>query len=409
MAHGPEARCGVGRYRSIGLRLHLPAMAMSKSRAHEGPDGLRGLRILFIVPYPLGIAPSQRFRFEQYFGELDRRGIQYTVRPFLDHEAMGILYKNGNLGLKVWKVMRGFALRLIDLFRVGAYDVVFIHREAVPLGPPIIEWMMCRLSGKRVVFDFDDAIWLRNTSEGNPIISYLKRYRNADDLCRWATVVSCGNRYLCHHAALFNRNVVHNPTTIDTVGHHNRVRQFPATIQRVVIGWTGTHSTIRYLEQLVPVLQKLRSRFDFELLVIADRPPEFALDGLRFVPWNKATEIDDLLRMHVGIMPLEDDAWSRGKCGFKALQYMALGIPAIVSPVGVNTEIVQQGTNGFICADDAQWEATLSQILQSPTILPALSAAARITVEERYSVRSNTGNFLGLLGIGIELNNAIGN
>jgi glycosyltransferase involved in cell wall biosynthesis len=372
-------------------------MAKGDRSAHVGSDATRGLRILFIVPYPLGIAPSQRFRFEQYFAELDRRAIRYTVRPFLDTEAMGILYKSGNLGLKVWKVLRGMALRLTDLFRVRDYDVVFIHREAVPLGPPVIEWVLCKLTGKRVVFDFDDAIWLRNTSEGNPIISYLKRYRNADDLCRWATVVSCGNRYLCDHARLFNPHVVHNPTTIDTVGHHNRVRVFAETMGKVVIGWTGTHSTIRYLEQLVPVLQRLRTRFDFELLVIADRAPEFSVEGMRFVPWKKDTEIDDLLQMHVGIMPLEDDAWSRGKCGFKALQYMALGIPAIVSPVGVNTEIVQHGTNGFVCADAAAWEQTLAEVLTRPKHLATLSAAARHTIEERYSVVANTGNFIRLL------------
>jgi len=364
-----------------------------------GTDGYLSLRVLFIVPYPLGIAPSQRFRFEQYFAELDKRGIHYTVRPFLDTEAMGILYKSGNLGLKVWKVLRGFALRLTDLFRVNAHDVVFIHREAVPIGPPVLEWIICKLYRKCVVFDFDDAIWLRNTSEGNPIISYLKRYRNADDLCRWATVVSCGNRYLCDHARLFNANVVLNPTTIDTIGHHNRVRHFPDSIDKVVIGWTGTHSTIRYLTQLMPVLQRLRTRFDFELLVIADRPPEFAMDGLRFVPWCKDTEIDDLLMMHVGMMPLEDDAWSRGKCGFKALQYMALGIPAIVSPVGVNSNIVQHGANGYICADDAAWEQTLTEILSRPQQLSTLSQAARQTIEARYSVVANTDNFLGLMGI----------
>lgn len=352
-----------------------------------------------MVPYPLGIAPSQRFRFEQYFAELDHRGVSYTVRPFLDEAAMAVLYRKGSYVLKAWKVLVGFVKRFADLFHLSKFDTVFIHREAVPLGPPLIEWVVCKLFKKRVVFDFDDAIWLKNTSEGNPFIALLKRYRNADNLCEWATVVSCGNAYLCDHARLFNHQVVLNPTTIDTVLHHNRTKQYATAPSKVVVGWTGTHSTIPYLERLMPTLVELREKYDFELLVIADRTPSFTFNGLRFVPWNKTTEIDDLLLMDVGIMPLDDDAWSRGKCGFKALQYMALGIPALVSPVGVNTEIVVHGTNGYLCATETEWRQMLEAIFANPAVLPTMSNAARKTVEQRYSVQSNTQNFLELVGV----------
>lgn len=366
--------------------------------ANSASNPTKSRSVLFVVPYPLGIAPSQRFRFEQYFAELDRLGLSYTVRPFLDAAAMAVLYRKGSYLLKIWKVLIGFAKRISDLYRMSSYDTIFIHREAVPLGPPIIEWLICNLFGKRVVFDFDDAIWLKNTSEGNPFIALLKRYRNADNLCQWATVVSCGNAYLCNHARLFNANVVLNPTTIDTQLHHNRVKNYASAPQKVVVGWTGTHSTIPYLERLIPTLNQLRENFDFELLVIADRAPTFAFDGLRFVPWNKTTEIDDLLLMDVGIMPLDDDDWSRGKCGFKALQYMALGIPALVSPVGVNTEIVTHGANGFLCANETDWKQVLTSIFTHPAQLPQMSQAARKTVEERYSVQSNTQNFLSIVG-----------
>lgn len=356
--------------------------------------GSQRKRILFLVPYPLGIAPSQRFRFEQYFPMLRQQGIDFDVRPFLDDEAMQVIYRKGNLMLKVWKVIAGFASRKWDLLYLGRYDVVFIHREAAPIGPPIFEWLITKVFHKRVIFDFDDAIWIPNTSASNPFITLFKRYRNAENTCAWAWKVSCGNAYLRDHALRFNASAVVNPTTIDTDGLHNRVKAYSGG--RPVIGWTGTHSTIPYLNRLVPILRELEKELDFEFLVIADQRPDFELKSLRFVPWNKATEIDDLLRMDVGLMPLEDDLWAKGKCGFKALQYMALGIPAIVSPVGVNTEIVTHGLNGWVCNSDSEWYEVLRKAITSPEHLPEFSLAARSTVVNRYSVRSNTDNFLRL-------------
>jgi glycosyltransferase involved in cell wall biosynthesis len=350
--------------------------------------------ILFLVPYPLGIAPSQRFRFEQYFGALDAAGYSYEVKPFLDNRAMIYLYEPGNFVRKVWKVNLGLLKRFLQLFSLGKYDYVFIHREAAAIGPPIYEWLISKFFGIKVIFDFDDAIWLHNTSSSNSVISFFKRYRNADNTSSWAYKVSCGNQYLADHAAKFNTSVVVNPTTIDTLNHHNQIKTFDHN--KLVIGWTGTHSTIKYLEELMPLLVELEKTYDFELLVIADQKPEFSLKSLRYKQWNKKSEIDDLLEMDVGIMPLKNDKWASGKCGFKALQYMALGIPAIVSPVGVNTRIVDHLKNGWICNSQEEWKEALVEIIQNKAKLKELSEAARIKIEEHYSVKSNTANFLHL-------------
>jgi glycosyltransferase involved in cell wall biosynthesis len=150
------------------------------------------------------------------------------------------------------------------------------------------------------------------------------------------------------------------------------------------------------LDAIVPILKKLEKEFDFNVLVIADRKPDFDLKSLQFVAWNKQSEIDDLLKMDVGVMPLENDKWANGKCGFKALQYMALGIPAIVSPVGVNTKIVDHGTNGWLCQSPEEWERVLRQILEKQLELKDFSVAARTKIEAHYSVKSNTLNFLHL-------------
>jgi glycosyltransferase involved in cell wall biosynthesis len=350
------------------------------------------MNLLFLVPYPLGVAPSQRFRFEQYFSALEKNNISFVIVPFLDDKVWDILYQKRNFVHKIFAVLKGFIKRYLLLFSLGKYDYVFIHREAAPVGPPILEWLIAKVFRKKIIFDFDDAIWIPNTSESNKFFSFLKFYGNTKSICKWAYKVSCGNDYLCDFAKQFNNNVVYNPTTIDTENYHNQTKQ--TTNSKVVIGWTGSHSTVQYLDDLIPVFKELEKQYPFELCVISDRKPDFELKSLNFVQWAKETEIEDLLRFDIGIMPLRNDKWSNGKCGFKALQYMSLGIPALVSPVGVNTKIVDHNINGFICNTNEEWEKYLAQLLSDENKLKELSAKTREKIISKYSVQSNTDNFL---------------
>lgn len=358
----------------------------------------RVLRILFLIPYPSGQAPSQRFRFEQYVSILEARGHEYRLAPFLSDATWRILYQPGQAVRKALGIMGGFGRRLGHVLAAPGYDFVFVHREAAPLGPPVLEWLLANVLRKRLVYDFDDAIWLANTSEANKLAAGLKWHHKVDSICRWAYKNSCGNDYLAAYARQFNASTVINPTTIDTEHLHNQVRDQLAP-GPLVIGWTGTHSTLKYLRPLVPVLAQLEGEgLEFELRVISNQPPDFeqSLRSLRYLPWQKVTEIPDLLTFHIGLMPLEDDPWAQGKCAFKALQYMALGIPALVSPVGMNTEVVQDGVNGYICREPADWLHHLRQLLTDAAHRQRLGLAARATIEQRYSVHANTANFLGL-------------
>ncbi|UYZ65176.1 glycosyltransferase [Hymenobacter weizhouensis] len=353
------------------------------------------MRILFVVPYPIGKAPSQRFRFEQYLDFLTQEGHSWRMAPFISNQTWAILYKPGHTLAKAAGILAGFARRVVLLFSVPQYDYVFVHREASPIGPPVFEWVISRLLSKRVIYDFDDAIWIPNTSEANKLVAGVKWHHKVQSICRWAYKVSCGNAYLRDYARQFNPNAIINPTTIDTVHLHNQVKD-QSEPGRLVIGWTGTHSTLKYLHQVVPVLARLEQEFDFEFRVISNQPPELPLRSLVYVPWRKETEIADLLAFHVGLMPLEDDPWAKGKCAFKALQYMALGIPALVSPVGMNTEVVQEGVNGNVCATAAEWENSLRRLLQNPGLRQEMGRHARQTIEQRYSVTANRRNFLEL-------------
>ncbi|MBC6607172.1 glycosyltransferase family 4 protein [Hymenobacter sp. BT188] len=353
------------------------------------------MHILFIMPYPHGRAPSQRFRFEQYLDFLTEVGHTYELAPFISEATWAILYKPGHTLAKAMGILGGFLRRVRLMFSVQSYDYVFIHREASPIGPPLFEWLIAKGLGKRIIYDFDDAIWITNTSEANKIAASFKWHHKVESICRWSYKVSCGNKYLRDYAQQFTQRAIINPTTIDTVNLHNQVRDQHAP-GRLVIGWTGTHSTLKYLNQVVPVLAELETRYDFEFRIISNQPPTLPLLSLRFQPWNKSTEIRDLAGMHIGLMPLEDDLWAKGKCAFKALQYMALGIPAIVSPVGMNTEVVQQGINGYVCTTPAEWQQSLESLLKDPELRIRLGEAARDTVVKRYSVLANKQNFLKL-------------
>ena len=349
------------------------------------------INLLLIYPYPTGEAPSQRFRFEQYLDDLEKQHFQITHAAFMSPGTWRILYKSGNYVKKITGILWGFVKRWWLMLRLRKFDFIFIHREAAPVGYPLFEWIIAKVWRKKIIYDFDDAIWLANTSAQNTLVAKIKFHQKTVLICKWAYKVSVGNEYLGDYARQFNDQVIYNPTTIDTVHLHNQIKT--QTNDKIVIGWTGSHSTLRYLDFLEPILQKLEKDFTFEFQVIANQAPELNLKSLVFKPWNKATEIQDLLAFNIGVMPLTDDKWAKGKCGFKALQYMALGIPPLVSPIGVNTRIVQHQENGFVCNTAEEWYQALVQLIKSETLRTELGKKARQTIENSYSVISNQNNF----------------
>lgn len=350
--------------------------------------------IIFLFPYPLSEAPSQRFRFVQYLDILKEEGFYFETHAYLSDNAWKILYQPGHFFAKFLRIIWGYFTRLLLLPKINKFDYVFIHREAAPLGPPLIEFLIAKVLRKKIIYDFDDAIWLPNFSESNKFFSFLKWYSNSKLLCKWAYKVSCGNEYLCNFAKQFNSNVIYNPTTIDTEHYHNITSN--QNKDKFVIGWTGSHSTTRYLNDIEEVLGNLESKYSFELQVIADIAPDLKLKSFKFIKWNKENEINDLLNFNIGIMPLKDDPWAAGKCGFKALQYMALGIPALVSPVGVNTKIVDDGLNGYICKTPHDWEVAIEKLINNHQLLLEMVQQTRKKIIDYYSVKSNTANFLKL-------------
>lgn len=352
-------------------------------------------KILFMVPYPVRHAPSQRFRVELFEPYLQEDDIKYTIAPFIDAHTWHILYKQGSALQKAWGIVKGYLKRLKTvLIDVHGYDYVFVHREAAPMGPPVFEWIVAKLWRKKMIFDFDDAIWIPNTSSENKLVSLLKSFWKVKYICKWSYAVVGGNDYLCNFARQYNNNVVLIPTCVDMERMHNKIKEH--TEQQVTIGWTGSHSTLPYLDEIMDVLVYAERELNTKFILIANKKPELPLKNWEFVNWAEATEIDDLLKIDVGVMPLKDDSWSEGKCGFKLIQYLSLGIPAVASPVGVNKVIIEEGVNGYLCQTKDQWQQAIKKLVTDIQQRKNAGKAGRTKMLEEYSTSANKEKFIAL-------------
>lgn len=339
------------------------------------------LRVLAVLPYPLKRAPGQRYRIEQWAPLLATEGVETSFAPFLSVGAMDILYRRGHTLTKVWETCRGYSRRLATLLRPLPFDVVYVYREAALLGTAWIEWLLARR--RPLVFDFDDAIHLPSSADANRLFAKLKSRNKTKTICTLARHVTVGNEELASYARRYSAAVTVIPSTIDTDEY--RMEQRPDNASPVV-GWTGSPTTVRYVEALVPVFEELARRIGFQLRIIGG---EVRMPGVnvKCIPWRADSEVADLRPLDVGLMPLADDEWSRGKCGLKALQYMALGVPPVVSPVGVNATLVKHGVNGFHARTHAEWVDHIESLLRDRGLRVRLGLEARRTVEGRFSAR----------------------
>lgn len=355
---------------------------------------MKNPNIHIIAPYPIGRAPSQRFRFEQYIDFLKQYQYQVHFHAFHSEKGWELIYKQGAFIQKSFYLASCFLKRLALCFRLINAQHIFIHREMSHLGPPIFEWILVKILRKKYIFDFDDAIWLPNYSDVNQKYNRFKCYWKTKYLIKWADKIVAGNEFLADYARQFNNNVQIIPTTIDTENHHHLTVSH--TTEKVVIGWTGTHTTIHYLTPFFPIIQELEKTHDFEFHVISNEKPSQQLASLVFKKWNKSTEIEDLAQIHIGVMPLTQSDWAAGKCGFKALQYMSLGAVAVVSPVGVNSKIIQHEKNGFIVSNADEWKKTLIRLIENRIERKHIGANAQKSIVEEWSVQKWTASYFEL-------------
>jgi glycosyltransferase involved in cell wall biosynthesis len=327
---------------------------------------------------------------EQWLPHCQAQGIRMDLVPFADRTLQRLLYQPGQWLGKAASLAAAFGRRVADLASVRNYDAIVVHRAACLAGPPVMERAL-NWSRRPIIFDFDDAIYLLNTSPANRRFGWLKFPGKTASLCRLSQHVVAGNAVLAAYARQYNPRVTIIPSSVDT--DHFRPLPPSAARRRVVIGWTGSSTSQDYLEAFAPALRPFLSRPEVEFRVHSDRPPQ--LPGIPFVwrPWSARTEPEELACFDVGIMPLPDSPWARGKCAMKALLYMAMGIPAVCAPVGANCEVIHHGENGLLAATDADWLSSLEALVADRRLRQRLGAAGRQTVEERYSMRGCAAAF----------------
>lgn len=345
--------------------------------ARDNPISVYGF-----VPYALGTTPSQRFRIEQWLPYLKSEGIEVRLASFADERLMERMRRSGHLLGKATGLLHAFlqsAIRELDSWR---YDVILVHRAICIAGPAILERLLTA-ARRPVIYDFDDAIWMLHTSSANRRFGWLKFPGKTAAICRLSTRVVVGNTFLADYARRFNPAVTVIPTSIDT----ERFRPVPKRREGkpVIIGWTGSSTSQTHLEMFAPVLRDFFAKNDAELRVVSNRQPD--LPGVPHVwrPWTAEKEVEEIGQFDVGIMPMPDDRWSLGKCALKALQYMALGIPAVCSPVGANSEVIQHGENGLLAATAEEWSTSLALLTRDHVLREQLGLAARLSVEDKYS------------------------
>jgi glycosyltransferase involved in cell wall biosynthesis len=351
-------------------------------------------KILFLTLHRPNRSPSQRFRFEQYLDLLNQNGFDYEFSFLLNEKDDAIFYKKGHLFSKAFIVLKSSLKRLKELMNASKYDIVFIQRECFMLGSSFFEKQFSK-SGVKMIFDFDDSIWLQNVSDANKTFVWLKNPNKTSKIISYSNLVFAGNKYLKDYAIQFNKEVEIIPTTIDTV-EYKRV-SLPDS-DKVVIGWSGSITTIQHFEYSLSVLKKIKAKYKdtIDIHVIGDVNYSNSELGINGKAWNKKTELTDLSAFDIGIMPLPDDEWANGKCGLKGLQYMALEIPTIMSPVGVNTEIIQDGKNGFLASTEEEWLERLSLLIESKELRNQIGKAGRDTVVNHYSVDAYKQKYVDL-------------
>ncbi|HEX7710259.1 MAG TPA: glycosyltransferase family 4 protein [Sphingomonadaceae bacterium] len=319
----------------------------------------------------------------QYVPLLAEAGIEVDIAPFFGNDYLERLYAGRSTAASVG---RGFACRIGQLRRITEYDVVWLEKEALPWLPWRIERALLD-RGVPIVSDYDDAVFHRYDLHRSRLVRHFLGSK-IDRVMGASALVIAGNDYLADRARTAGAPKVEIvPTVVDT----NTYGVAPAVMRarNSKIGWIGTPSTwTEYVGPLLPTLLAAAEAAQTTLYAVGARPAAAPCPNLELVDWSEDREVDLIQGMAIGIMPLDDSPWARGKCGYKLIQYMACGLPVVASPTGVNSEIVEHGVNGFLASSEDEWREALAKLLNSAELRRKMGDAGRLKVERQYSLQA---------------------
>lgn len=348
--------------------------------------GSQRYKILLLTRYDR-LGPSSRVRFLQFLPALAAQGFDFDIRPFLGNDYISALFSGRKLSIA--SIARSYWTRLTTLLKRGRYDLIWLEKEALPWLPAWIETRL--MSGVPYVVDFDDAWFHRYDLHRSALLRSMLG-KKIDIVMRQATTVVVGNDYLADRARQAGaQRIVVIPSAIDLDRYPPMSSTGPISAQTgrpVVVGWIGTPMTAHYLASIEPAVRKISAEVPMILRVIGAKAPT-AFDGLatEAASWSEDTEVQQIIDIDIGIMPLADTLWEKGKCAYKLLQIMAAGRPVVASPVGANCTVVQHGVNGFLASSTEEWATALRQLVSDSALRHRLGVAARQTVEQNYSMK----------------------
>jgi glycosyltransferase involved in cell wall biosynthesis len=345
------------------------------------------LRVLVLTPYLYGTTAGPRSSFELWERVLAPAGITLVHAPFESERLHEIIYLPGRVGSKAIEMLRGWWRRVLLMRELGDYDAVLVNREAALFGPELLERWVAR-RGLPLIYLLDDPLYVPYRSPSSGYLSYLKFFGKVKRICRLSRVVIVNSRSHYEFAHEHAGDVRLIPSVVDADAYRFEPR--PATeASPVCVGWSGSQSTLPNLGVILDTLRWLGARDDVRLHFIGSE--RFDLPGVPHTAqaWRPETEVEDLRKLDVGLVPLPVDAWSVRKFYLKLVQYMALGIPPVCSPLGSNPEVVEDGVTGFLVDDETEWKRALSRLIEDADLRAQMGRAAAERAHADYTLQAN--------------------
>lgn len=311
---------------------------------------------------------------------LEREGISCQLEPLFDEEYLASKFSSGKASMS--KAIKAFFSRASSVFQAGRADVVVVHCDLYPYMPGFFEGLL-RSRKIPYIYDYDDAIFHYYDMHRSPVVRRLmgNKIRNT---IRGASRVLAGSPYLVDYARAVNPAVEWSPTCVDIFRYRTK-KWADVACEPFTIGWIGAPTSVQFAAEAIPAIRELSTRIPVRIIFVGSGPVSYVGCKVEVREWSEATEVQEMLNFDVGIMPLPDEPWTRGKCSFKLIQYMACGLPVIASPVGMNNDVVIHGENGFLPSTTAEWLEAFGALAESVALRKKMGTVGRSIVERRFN------------------------
>jgi len=355
-------------------------------------------KILFICPYPYGVAAGQRLKFEPHYSRLREKGYEVKIHSFMHKKLWSKVYKKGYVFTKIFWTLIGFLRRITLIFSLRNYDCVYIFMTVFPFGPPILE-RMYRFFSKKIIYDLEDDMFIDEPEkEENRIASFFKSKSKYQFLVSSSDHVITSSPFLtkkCEDISKKKHAHFIAPTLeIDRFSEKPIVQD---NNEKVVIGWTGTVGSKVFVDEFIPILEKLHDICDFKLMVIGNFEMTHSFLDLEMVQWNAYDEVSQLHNFDIGIYPLPSNDWIGGKSGLKALQYMSIGIPPVCSAVGNVLNFIENDEDGILIYNEDDWLLNLESLVRDKKKRQNMGKKARIKFLKDFSQESIFQQYFDLI------------